>query len=249
MTDTRQALAACPFCGEQPTDLEFTEGSTFRWLAWSCPGCGVGSETRKQTMGEGSKEEWCEQAKEDARKTWNTRAALSAQPAPAPEPSDEAECEHATIRYMLDATKTEPSAQGEPVAPLLFVAMDDDKRAHLTWCADEAAVRDAVKGAMFFLHDGEELSPDHAEQLDGSVDELLDSGALTFEGDPPLYLYRVASAPSTPPPAVAEAAPLTASRIHEATPKYTDPRQKAAFEDGARFAERAHGIAPKAAQP
>ena len=59
----------------------------------------------------------------------------------------------------------------------------------------------------------------------------------------------LAAAPSTPPPAVVEAAPLTASRIHEATPKYTDLRQKAAFEDGARFAERAHGIAPKAAQP
>ena len=198
MTDTRQALAACPFCGEQPTDLEFTEGSTFRWLAWSCPGCGVGSETRKQTMGEGSKEEWCEQAKEDARKTWNTRAALSAQPAPAPEPSDEAECEHATIRYMLDATKTEPSAQGEPVA-----LTEPACHGNGGCCPDDKC---------------EKWKPR-------------------------------ASAPSTPPPAVAEAAPLTASRIHEATPKYTDLRQKAAFEDRARFAERAHGIAPKAAQP
>lgn len=38
-------------------------------------------------------------------------AAPQPQAAPAPEPSDEAECEHATIRYMLDATKAEPSAQ------------------------------------------------------------------------------------------------------------------------------------------
>lgn len=86
-----------------------------------------------------------------------------------------------------------PKAPAEQLAPLLFVAMDDDKRAHLTWCVDEAAVREAVKGAMFFLPDGEELDHDHTEQLNGSVEELLDSGALTFEGDPPLYLYRVAT--------------------------------------------------------
>ena len=46
----------------------------------------------------------------------------------------------------------------------------------------------------------------------------------------------------SPPAAPAQAVPLTASQINEATPKYTDLRQKAAFEDGARFAERAHGI-------
>jgi len=112
---------------------------------------------------------------------------------------------------LASAPAAQPSAQGEAVAPFLFVAMDDDKRAHLTWCADEAAVREAVKGAMFFVPAGEELSAEHTEQLDGSVEELLESGALIFEGDPPLYLYRVASAPAAP----AQAVPLVAKPLDD----------------------------------
>ena len=87
-----------------------------------------------------------------------------------------------------------PQPAQEPAAPFLFIAMDDDKRAHLTWCADEAAVHEAVKRAMFFTHDNEPLDADHVAQLTGSAEELLGSGALTFEGDAPLYLFRVGSA-------------------------------------------------------
>ncbi len=68
------AVLPCPFCGH--VGLSFTEGSTFRWMAYSCAGCGMGSETRKQTMGEGTNEEWAEQAKLDAIEEWNRRAAL-----------------------------------------------------------------------------------------------------------------------------------------------------------------------------
>ena len=75
----REALRPCPFCGA--TELEFLEGSTFRWLAYSCTGCGIGSEVRKQTLGEGTQEEWAEQAKRDAVKAWNTRAQASAEDA------------------------------------------------------------------------------------------------------------------------------------------------------------------------
>lgn len=104
-----------------------------------------------------------------------------------------------------------PSAQAEPVAPFLFVAMDDDKRAHLTWCADEVAVREAVKEAMFWLPSGEELDADNLRQLNGVVEELLDSGAMVFEGDAPLYLYRVAAPPSAQaqPQEPPRSAPLT----------------------------------------
>lgn len=109
-------------------------------------------------------------------------------------------CVEQTAVEAIRAALAAPAAVPQP---FLFIAMDDDKRAHLTWCADEAAVRAAVQGAMFWLPDGEELSADHAEQLDANVEELLDSGAVTFEGDPPLYLYRVAgaalAAPSVPP--------------------------------------------------
>lgn len=98
----------------------------------------------------------------------------------------------------------------EPSAPFLFVQMDDDNTAHLTWCRDAAAVHEAVKGAMFFSHDGAELDADHTEQLAGSVEELMDSGALTFEGDPPLYLYRVSGTAPTaqPAPTVPEWRPI-----------------------------------------
>ena len=69
----------CPFCGHHK-ELCFTEGSTFRWLAYSCRGCGVGNETRKQTMGDGTSEEWVEQAKIDAVTEWNTRTPPIVQP-------------------------------------------------------------------------------------------------------------------------------------------------------------------------
>lgn len=65
----------CPFCGH--VGLDFNEGSTFRWLVASCSGCGASvGETRMQTLGEGTKEQWREAACEDAIKQWNTRAAL-----------------------------------------------------------------------------------------------------------------------------------------------------------------------------
>jgi hypothetical protein len=64
--------AACPFCGH--IGLDFAEGSTFRWLDYSCGGCGMGSETRMQTMGAGTLEQWRAEAERDAIKEWNRRA-------------------------------------------------------------------------------------------------------------------------------------------------------------------------------
>lgn len=110
----------------------------------------------------------------------------------------------------------QPSApSGEPAAPFLFIAMDDDKRAHLTWCADESEVEAAVSLAMFWLRPGEELNAEYAEQLTANVEELLDSGTLTFEGDPPLYLYRVGgTAPTRQAPQAAHtAAPADLLRV------------------------------------
>jgi hypothetical protein len=75
---TRKALAEplpCPFCGH--VGLDFQEGSTFRWLAYSCSHCGIGCETRVQTMGEGTPAEWRAQAELDAVGYWNQRAALA----------------------------------------------------------------------------------------------------------------------------------------------------------------------------
>lgn len=70
----------CPFCGF--VGLDFQEGSTFRWLLPSCGGCGATrGETRIQTIGDGTKEEWLEAAKANAIEEWNDRT-----PAPANTP-------------------------------------------------------------------------------------------------------------------------------------------------------------------
>ena len=72
MNNETQALKPCPFCGG--IGLDFTDGTTFRWMAYSCVDCGIGSETRVQTMGAGSIEEWKAQAQADAVTEWNKRA-------------------------------------------------------------------------------------------------------------------------------------------------------------------------------
>jgi len=79
----------------------------------------------------------------------------------------------------------------------LFVAMDDDRYAHLTYCADGAAVKAAVTNAM--LHDADDLLPEHAEEIKGVTENLIENGSHHFEGDAPLYLFRVGSVESTSP--------------------------------------------------
>jgi hypothetical protein len=64
---------SCPFCGH--VGLDFAEGSTFRWIVASCGGCGASlAETRIQTLGEGTKDEWMAEAKADAIAAWNRRS-------------------------------------------------------------------------------------------------------------------------------------------------------------------------------
>lgn len=64
----------CPFCGY--VGLQFREGSTFRWLYSECGECGATcGETRVQTMGNGTRDEWLAQAEKDAIEVWNKRAA------------------------------------------------------------------------------------------------------------------------------------------------------------------------------
>lgn len=79
---TRAAVEVlpCPFCGHAV--LDFREGSTFRWIVAECTGCGASrGETRIQTLGQGTKEEWMADAQEDAIREWNRRAALRSEPA------------------------------------------------------------------------------------------------------------------------------------------------------------------------
>jgi hypothetical protein len=82
----KQAIEAlpCPFCGH--VGLDFREGTTFRWIVAECSGCGASrGETRIQTLGEGTKDEWMADAREDAIREWNRRAALRSMPQGEPE--------------------------------------------------------------------------------------------------------------------------------------------------------------------
>lgn len=63
----------CPFCGS--TAVTVCEGSTFRWRFAMCMECGAqAGEVRAQTLGEGTREEWEEEATAHAIASWNTRA-------------------------------------------------------------------------------------------------------------------------------------------------------------------------------
>ena len=102
MTTKDPAIAPCPFCGY--VGLEFREGSTFRWLIADCGGscgCSLG-ETRIQTLGEGTKEEWMAQAQSNVIEVWNTR-----KPAP-----DCRTCEYMWVDVDLEkATSKESCAR------------------------------------------------------------------------------------------------------------------------------------------
>ena len=69
MTDE---LKPCPFCGS--VGLDFLEGSTFRWRRAECVGCGATlGDTRIQTTGTGTQEEWEEACRKEMIEQWNTR--------------------------------------------------------------------------------------------------------------------------------------------------------------------------------
>ena len=90
----------CPFCGH--VGLEFKEGSTFRWIIAECGGCGASrGETRIQTFGEGTRDEWMADVQADAIQEWNTRAILAAarsQPVREPE-IEHVNCDDCTYHY------------------------------------------------------------------------------------------------------------------------------------------------------
>ena len=68
-----EELKPCPFCGYQT--IHVLQGSTFRWRYARCGGCeACAGEVRIQTSGEGTQEEWEQEARIQAIKEWNTRA-------------------------------------------------------------------------------------------------------------------------------------------------------------------------------
>jgi hypothetical protein len=75
-------------------------------------------------------------------------------------------------------------------APLyLVITMDDDHKGHPTFCPSEDAVRDVVRDAMFMPG---ELDADEQECVRQNAATLIEEGAIHFEGDPSIHLYRMA---------------------------------------------------------
>jgi len=67
-----QEIKPCPFCGDTVVDVE--EGSSFRWRVAICRSCGAqAGEVRRQTLGEGTNDEWDAAARIAALAEWNTR--------------------------------------------------------------------------------------------------------------------------------------------------------------------------------
>ncbi len=67
MTAT-EALLPCPFCGG--TDIDLSEGSTYRWRYVGCAGCGAQLEFRSDNRFAPTVDTW-----KDAAETWNRRHA------------------------------------------------------------------------------------------------------------------------------------------------------------------------------
>ena len=106
-----------------------------------------------------------------------------------------AETELARVWTKVEKIRAKQAAKPKysalPIAPprFLFIAMDDDGNAHPVYCADEDAVKTEVRNAMFMPGD---IDRDHRYEVDGVTESLLESGAMIFEGDAPLYLYKLA---------------------------------------------------------
>jgi Lar family restriction alleviation protein len=65
-------LLPCPFCGF--TGIDFTHPSTFRWITAECQNCGATcGEVRVQTIGDGTRAQWLEDAEKKAISAWNAR--------------------------------------------------------------------------------------------------------------------------------------------------------------------------------
>lgn len=84
---------------------------------------------------------------------------------------------------------TSTTTQHARVHGYLFIAMDDDGCGNPEFCHDRAAVLEAVKRSCF--SNPESLDDDHLKQCEGMTDSLIEDGFITFEGDPPLHLYKL----------------------------------------------------------
>ena len=183
------------------------------------------------------------------------------QAAPAPEPSDESECEHATIRYMLDAAQPEPSTQGRPCP--FGCTTQEEHDAH-------QSAEPSAQGEPVAWRPGDPIYDD-AYVRGVAVGFAEDDSRRTTLLRIADRIEARASAPSTSPPAVVEAVPIPDCTVadvgfrwdmeaqrhvpqvlveFEPTPP-NSPVDAKGWKDRNAFAAlvKSRGIAPKAAQP
>lgn len=99
-----------------------------------------------------------------------------------------------TVKDATGDRRFWPIHDDQATAKWLFVAKGDaGDPASLTWCADDAAVTDAVGAAMFCDVGGYDWreDTDHADQVKGTAESLIEDGFVDFEGDPGLMLIRL----------------------------------------------------------
>lgn len=155
---------ACPFCGH--VGLEFDEGSTLRWLAYSCAGCGIGSETRVQTLGDKPHDDRMWEARDRAVAEWNRRTpAQVAMLEGAEAPSDLARA-YAAACAFIDSHVGDPDMTDEMVATY----------------AEFCRLRRALSAP-----------PQAAAQAPSIPDERLDELLDTVTGDAHDALYEIAN--------------------------------------------------------
>lgn len=139
-------LKPCPFCGH--VGLDFREGSTFRWLDSSCAGCGASTgETRIQTLGQGTKEEWMADAKRDAIAAWNRRAQAAEGEPSAPEAAPAQAIPERLVAAFKRRNFRVPSTLDEAIASAANIIIEDaGVIEHLQKKAAPAPASEAVAG-------------------------------------------------------------------------------------------------------
>jgi hypothetical protein len=69
----------------------------------------------------------------------------------------------------------------------LVIAMNDDRKASPHFVSGESNLRAKLEELIFFER---EFSKERDAEMDCYMIEIEDKGSITFEGDPPIYVYE-----------------------------------------------------------
>lgn len=75
----------------------------------------------------------------------------------------------------------------------IVIAMNDDRKASPHFVAGESNLRAKLEELIFFER---EFSKERDAEMDCYMIQVEDKGSITFEGDPPIYVYETYADPS-----------------------------------------------------